>query len=77
MIPEIGKNYERHVVNGTFWEHEVRHVLDVTTTDVLFETVKPESDGTTTADFDHRDPPQKKTHKEWDEWADLAREVLC
>jgi hypothetical protein len=75
MIPKIGMRYERHVFNGTFWEHEARHVLDVTSTGVLFEVVKPESTGTIIAEFDYRDPPQQKTRKEWNEWAILAREV--
>lgn len=74
-MPQIGEKYERYIVDGSVWRHEVREIIDATDQDVLYKIVLEPSEGTCTQGFDDGAIPQHLTRKEWNEWAELARMV--
>lgn len=73
-MPKIGETYERHVVQGSTWQHEVRRIIDVTKRQICYEVIPPEYDGTTTASIPEPDIHQVSP-RGWSEWAVLARKV--
>ena len=74
LMPEIGERYERYVVEGSAWRHEIRRILDVSPFGVLYLREETPTEGTHVG-FDNYEPPQLLTAKEWDEWAALARKL--
>jgi len=72
-MPKNGEYYERYIVDGSFWRHEVRKIIDVSPFGVLYLEILEPTKGTTTDQGWDADYPQLVTMPEWDQWAKLAR----